>query len=238
MSNQAGFRSGKSTLEQPKRPVPFVQPDTAWRRNVEMKARCSDLLRALEQVRTLAPTSTLSRLPDEHQVDTYFRVPYGRLKLREIAQQNAPSDPFAAPSMTAGSARFEECSACQHPWQPSSAQLIWYDRPDERACKTSCYQLVEIAEPKTLRTILQAACGILVEVVKHRTIFLLGPIRIHLDQVGSLGTFLEFEVVLAPEAATQDGETHIRQLREHFAIADRDLLDRSYSDMLLERESG
>jgi predicted adenylyl cyclase CyaB len=223
-------------LKQSKRPDPFVPLDTAWHRNVELKARCADLQRAYERVHDLAPASALSRLPDEYQVDTYFRVPHGRLKLREIAQQEVSSDLFAAPTMMAGSAASEDSSESLLTWRASSAQLIWYDRPDERASKTSRYQLVHIAEPKALKVLLTAACGLLVEVVKNRTIFLWDHIRIHLDQVGVLGTFLEFEVVLAPEAAIQDGETRIRQLREHFGIADRDLLGCSYSDLLLGQE--
>jgi len=49
-------------------------------RNLELKARCADLIRAEEIALRLgaAPGGTL------HQVDTYFQTPVGRLKLRQI----------------------------------------------------------------------------------------------------------------------------------------------------------
>ena len=55
------------------------------RRNLEIKARCSDLAVARQTARALCgDTGTI-----EQQCDTYFRVPRGRLKLREIAGQPA-----------------------------------------------------------------------------------------------------------------------------------------------------
>src|SRR5262249_29681575 len=57
----------------------------ALRRNLELKARCADLAAAREAVRRLgaAPGGL------EIQGDTYFSVPKGRLKLREIKGQPA-----------------------------------------------------------------------------------------------------------------------------------------------------
>jgi adenylate cyclase class IV len=49
------------------------------------------------------------------QVDTYFRVPYGRLKLREIESGSG-----------------------------TSAELIQYDRPDRAGARTSTYQRVDV----------------------------------------------------------------------------------------------
>jgi adenylate cyclase class IV len=53
---------------------------TALRRNIELKARLTDLDRARRRAQEVA-TATL---PSEHQVDTYFSAKSGRLKLREI----------------------------------------------------------------------------------------------------------------------------------------------------------
>jgi predicted adenylyl cyclase CyaB len=53
--------------------------------NVEFKARAADMAR-LENL--LIPSAPLFQ-GEDHQVDTYFPVPYGRLKLREGRIENA-----------------------------------------------------------------------------------------------------------------------------------------------------
>jgi predicted adenylyl cyclase CyaB len=50
------------------------------RRNIELKARLGDL----EAARRVAARVATSRLGTQHQVDTYFHAPHGRLKLRQI----------------------------------------------------------------------------------------------------------------------------------------------------------
>lgn len=54
-------------------------------KNIEFKARCRDLeiLRRILREQGLSPDCRM------HQVDTYFRVPTGRLKLREIDGERA-----------------------------------------------------------------------------------------------------------------------------------------------------
>lgn len=48
---------------------------------MELKCRCGDLAAALAVVRSLTPVRDLGL---QQQVDTYFHVPHGRLKLRKI----------------------------------------------------------------------------------------------------------------------------------------------------------
>ena len=47
--------------------------------NVEIKARCSDLDRVRDRLIALGARV----VGTDHQIDTYFQVPRGRLKLRE-----------------------------------------------------------------------------------------------------------------------------------------------------------
>src|SRR3954464_13953805 len=54
-------------------------PNLAARRNIELKARCSDLDQAANDAFEFGATPAGELL----QTDTYFRVPHGRLKLRE-----------------------------------------------------------------------------------------------------------------------------------------------------------
>lgn len=53
--------------------------------NVEIKARCDDI----RAVRTILEYEGADYRGLDHQVDTYFRVPRGRLKLREGRLENA-----------------------------------------------------------------------------------------------------------------------------------------------------
>jgi len=78
----------------------------------------------------------------------------------------------------------------------ATAELIWYDRPDENGPKPSRYYLVEVADPETLRSALSAALGVRSVVRKRREIYRYRFVRIHLDHVDLLGDFLELEGVL------------------------------------------
>jgi predicted adenylyl cyclase CyaB len=112
-----------------------------------------------------------------------------------------------------------------------TAQLIWYERADRSTSKDSDYLLVEVsaARAKTLK----AEMGIRGVVSKRREIFLHKNVRIHLDEVDRLGSFIEFEAVLSDKVSEPSGRRQVAELRNKFGIADDDLLAQSYSDMLL-----
>ncbi|MHB8900890.1 MAG: class IV adenylate cyclase [Thermoguttaceae bacterium] len=112
------------------------------------------------------------------------------------------------------------------------AHLVWYARPDEEGPKASDYRIVPVGNPETLKAALADACGIWCVVRKHREIYLYHNVRIHLDEVQDLGTFLEFEAVLGPTVDDEQGRRQLAELRERFSIADQDLLAVSYSDLL------
>lgn len=166
-------------------------------RNIELKAR----LRSLQRAREIATDIATSRLPDQHQIDTYFRCSTGRLKLREVNSERA--------------------------------ELIGYSRQNTRQSKASDYQIVTIDEPEQLKRVLGETLGTLVVVEKRREIALHHSARIHIDQVVSLGNFLEFEAVLAEPADSQRGYELVEFLRHAFEIEDEDLCATSYSDLLL-----
>jgi adenylate cyclase, class 2 len=109
--------------------------------------------------------------------------------------------------------------------------LISYDRPDELDAKQSNYQIVEIGDPARADA-LKREMGIRVIVAKRREIFLQHNVRIHLDEVSGLGTFLEFEAVLGPRVDAATGHNQVAQLQTEFGIQRADLLAASYSDLL------
>jgi adenylate cyclase class IV len=202
--------------------------DHPLRRNIEIKARCGDI----ERARRVAIQIATHRLGVQWQVDTYFACPHGRLKLRQI---RAADDSGA---------------------DTETAELIWYVRPDQPHAKASDYRLVPVSDPKGLAAALSAALGTTAVVRKRREIFLYRNVRIHLDEVEGLGTFVEFEAVLEVPMATSARPVPIADaaatiaadnrgaaagaadtslldyLAEQFSIAGEDLLEGLYGDLL------
>jgi predicted adenylyl cyclase CyaB len=115
------------------------------------------------------------------------------------------------------------------------AELIWYERPDQQQPKPSRYGLVAIEDPAGLKQALAATVGIRVTVEKRREIYLHDNVRIHLDQVRDLGSFLEFEAVLGPRVDQRQGVEQVARLMEQFSIREEDLCTGSYAEM---REPG
>ena len=115
--------------------------------------------------------------------------------------------------------------------QPGGATLIQYDRPDAAAARESRYRLTAVAEPDDLRASLDAALGTLVVVDKQRHLLLWDGVRIHLDTVDGLGSFVELEGVAPPESDLSAEEEKVARLREALGI--EEILTDSYSDRLL-----
>ena len=117
------------------------------------------------------------------------------------------------------------------------SQLVWYSRAEQDQSKASDYLLVDAPDPALLKQALSLALGVMVVVEKQREIFLWHNVRIHLDEVARLGSFLEFEAVLGPDVDDQQGHQQIADLRSEFAISSEDLLQNSYSDLLCELDT-
>ena len=137
----------------------------------------------------------------DHQTDTYFNVPNGRLKLREGNIEN---------------------------------NLIYYQRPDQAGPKQSDFSLVPIPDPANLKEILTISLGVKVIVQKAREIYFLDNVKFHIDTFERLGNFVEIE------ASNKNADLSTGKLREqcnyylrHFGIKEEDLVEKSYSDMLM-----
>jgi homotetrameric cytidine deaminase len=104
-------------------------------------------------------------------------------------------------------------------------ELIQYRRPDEDGPRVSEFRVVPAAAG--LREALDAALGTLAVVDKRRRLLLWEGVRIHLDDVDGLGTFVELE---APEDGEQ--EAKVARLREALQIGEP--IAGSYSDLLLD----
>jgi homotetrameric cytidine deaminase len=115
--------------------------------------------------------------------------------------------------------------------EPGGAVLIQYDRPDAPLARESRYRLSAVPDPEELRASLDAALGTLVVVDKRRHLLLCDGVRIHLDTVDGLGSFIELEGVAAPDSDLAPERDKVARLRQALGIGE--ILTDSYSDRLL-----
>lgn len=114
----------------------------------------------------------------------------------------------------------------------TAGELIFYRRPDQAGPKESFYVISPTASPNTLREALTHAyeqCG---RVRKHRTLFMVGRTRVHLDHVEGLGDFLELEVVLTEGETTESGVRVAHELLARLGISLPQLIEGAYVDLL------
>jgi predicted adenylyl cyclase CyaB len=164
---------------------------------IEFKARCNNHNR----IREILKAKNARFVGEDRQVDTYFCVPDGRLKLREGNIENS---------------------------------LIFYLRPNHAGPKQSNVTMSAVPERSDLRAVLSKAVGVLVEVDKRREIYFVENVKVHLDQVDVLGEFIEVEAIgtaFNVEKLKAQCESFLREL----GVRDVDLVEGSYSDMLLQR---
>jgi homotetrameric cytidine deaminase len=117
--------------------------------------------------------------------------------------------------------------------QPGGATLVQYDRADDPQARLSAYRLIAVEDADGLRTALDAALGTLVVVDKERHLFLWDGVRIHLDRVRDLGTFVELEGVAAADSDLEDERAKVAHLQAALGIDAERILADSYSDRLL-----
>ena len=164
--------------------------------NIEIKARCSDP----DGARTVLFTAGARRIGLDHQIDTYYLVPHGRMKLRQGTIEN---------------------------------NLIYYSRPDGTEPKKSEVILSPTTDPESLRSLLGHAIGVKCVVDKKREIYFHGNVKIHVDEVVGLGSFIEIEVI--EESSNVDESSMLATCNawmQRLDIRREDLLASSYSDML------
>jgi homotetrameric cytidine deaminase len=165
------------------------------RRNIELKATDPDPERSLAVCVSLGAEDRGVIV----QRDTYFRVPAGRLKLREET--------------------------------PGGAHLIQYVRADGGSARESRYRIAPVEDGEALRAALDAALGTLVVVEKKRRLLSWEGVRIHLDRVEGLGSFVELEGVEQADAR------HVDALREALEIGEERVIAESYADRRMGAET-
>jgi predicted adenylyl cyclase CyaB len=114
-------------------------------------------------------------------------------------------------------------------------QLIYYTRLNQEGPKRSDYQIFHTSDPSNLKRVLELAYGIRGVVRKTRYLYLVGQTRVHLDDVESLGQFMELEVVMQDGQSDVEGQAIAEDLMASLGVERSDLLEGAYMDLL---ESG
>lgn len=189
--------------------------------NAEFKARCDDH-EELEKI--LTNSSNLKSIEKFYQVDTYFKVNSGRLKLRE--------EYF----------NFKEFSK-----EFKGSSLIYYERPNIEGPRISDIEMVPRVDPdeREIKGILKRVLGILNVVEKNRSIYTfqagggVDEVRVLLDDVKDLGKFVEVEVIDIKGINRVISDTppilmkHCLEWKKALNIKDINLIANSYSDLIL-----
>jgi adenylate cyclase class IV len=166
--------------------------------NLGIKMRSSHLHLALQRSLELGAEN----FGEEEQLDSYFRVARGRLKLRQ---------------------------------RPSGAELISYMRRERLGPRKTEYRAIDVPAPERLKSAFISALGLLGEVEKSRWLLLADGIRIQLDQVPELGSFVELEASLEEASELGPVAGRLQVLRQLLELGDESLVGGSYIDEILER---
>jgi predicted adenylyl cyclase CyaB len=168
-------------------------------KNYEFKARVEDLEKYENKLLSLNPVY----IGLDHQIDTYFHVQKGRLKLREGNIENS---------------------------------LINYDRENIAGSKLSDIILYKHEPNAALKNILVHQLGVKAIVDKKRKIYFIDNVKFHFDVVENLGTFIEVEAIdEKDEMSMEDLKEQCQFYLHFFELSNTQLIDQSYSDLMLER---
>ena len=108
-------------------------------------------------------------------------------------------------------------------------ELIYYHRPNKRSTRYSNYKVIPVRNPQALKHLLGELFGVTTVVRKRRVLYLLKNARIHIDTVGGLGVFVEFEVIV--NVGKRQAKKMMSYLMAEFGISNDMLIAGSYSDM-------
>ena len=169
-------------------------------RNIEIKARVDRIEALLPRARAVAGGE-----PERiEQDDTFFRVPHGRLKLRQFADGSAELIHYHRPD--SGEAKASDYVRVP---VPDAAAL-------REALARGCGLLGRVRKTRWL---------LIVDEEGFST-------RVHLDRVEGLGDFMELEVVLKDGQTDAAGTAVAQALMARLGLADAPRLAGSYLDLL------
>lgn len=118
----------------------------------------------------------------------------------------------------------------------SGGQLVPYLRNDVAGPRRSDYRVIPVADAEGTKRLLSEILGVDCVVEKEREILLSGNVRIHLDQVKGLGSFVELEAVFdGSSAAEAEQRRRVEQLMAQLGVREEDLVPLSYETLVRQR---
>jgi adenylate cyclase, class 2 len=116
--------------------------------------------------------------------------------------------------------------------QPGRPHLIHYERARSAHPRESAYRIAPVADAEGLALTLSAALGVRAVVVKRRRLFLWCGVRIHLDEVNGLGSFVELEALAPPASDLTLERDLVARLRRTLQIGEERLTGEGYAQLL------
>lgn len=111
-----------------------------------------------------------------------------------------------------------------------AVEFVAYERADTASARPSEFTI--FGEGEFLERFGRLPLPVRCIVRKRRELFLIENVRIHLDEVDGLGTFLEFEAQVGGGHGDDACRARIARLREAFAPALGEPIARGYADLL------
>lgn len=112
-----------------------------------------------------------------------------------------------------------------------TGELIAYRRPDLPGARGSDYEIHPTTDPDSLRRVLEAALELEGAVRKRRRLLLHRHTRIHLDEVDSLGDFVELETVIR-EQSEAEAHTELTEIATALGLSTLPPIPGAYLDLL------
>ena len=115
--------------------------------------------------------------------------------------------------------------------------LIFYSRDNQKSPKQSDVILTKTKPEPAIEKILTIALSVLVKIIKKRHIYFIENVKFHIDLVEGLGSFVEIEAI---DRQANIGKQKLFEQCRHYmdllGIKENDLVQNSYSDMLLAKQ--
>jgi len=164
--------------------------------NIEIKSKIDNA----QRIRDILKIQGAEFKGVDHQIDTYFKVASGKLKLREGKIENS---------------------------------LIRYERIETKNLKKSNIVLQKLGKDNSgLKNILTEQLGVEVVVDKQREIYFIDNVKFHIDQVVTLGEFVEIEAISHGSFTEEELRSQCDKYIHLLDLKSSDFIDKSYSDMI------
>lgn len=171
---------------------------TNQKKIVELKTRVG----GLATVRDKLVQCGAVRLETLRQIDTYYEVPKGRLKFREIQGE-------------------------------ADGKLVYYERENVAEIRESFVFIVATYQPQAFKQVLERILTIKAVVAKTREVYILEGVRVHLDEVDTLGSFVEFELATSMDSKQQGRDLRkLEELGGRLGVNLQNLEHLSYGDLV------